>query len=56
MTNQAVYILDDEEQYAHLLTELATQAGWNAIAEYDPVNFLKSDLPGCFAKLEVAGK
>jgi EAL domain-containing protein (putative c-di-GMP-specific phosphodiesterase class I)/ActR/RegA family two-component response regulator len=44
MTNKSLYVLDDDEQYAQLLSELAKNAGWTAIAETDPVLFLSHDL------------
>lgn len=44
MTIPTLYILDDDEQYAHLLAELATNAGWVAKAEQDPLVFLENDL------------
>ena len=44
MTIPTLYILDDDEQYAHLLAELATNAGWVAKAEQDPLIFLENDL------------
>lgn len=44
MTNKNLYVLDDDEQYAQLLSELAKNAGWTAIAETDPVLFLSHDL------------
>ena len=43
MDKPTLYILDDDEQYAALLAEFASGAGWNAIAESDPVTFLDKD-------------
>ena len=44
MQKKTLYVLDDEEEYARLFTELAQGAGWNAIAESNPVTFLEKDL------------
>ena len=44
MSNYTLYILDDDEQYADLLADIASNAGWLSIAEQNPVNFLKNDL------------
>lgn len=44
MTTSTLYVLDDDEQYANLLTELAKNAGWNAVAEQSPLAFLENDL------------
>jgi len=44
MTIPTLYILDDDEQYADMLAEFATNSGWNAITENDPVAFLEKDL------------
>jgi EAL domain-containing protein (putative c-di-GMP-specific phosphodiesterase class I) len=39
-----LYILDDDEQYANLLVEIATTAGWHAISEQSAKAFLNSDI------------
>jgi len=44
MTKPNLYILDDDKQYADLLAEFAIGAGWNAIAENDPVIFIEKDI------------
>lgn len=43
--NPKLYILDDDEQYASLLAEVATNEGWQAITEQSAFAFLKSDFP-----------
>ncbi len=39
-----LYILDDDEQYAALLTEVASNIGWDVTAEKNPVSFLQSNI------------
>jgi len=43
--NQRLYILDDDEQYANLLAEVATNAGWLAIPEQSACTFLETEFP-----------
>lgn len=43
--NQNLYILDDDEQYANLLAEVATNAGWQATSEQSALAFLDADIP-----------
>ena len=43
--NQKLYILDDDEQYANLLAELATNCGWQVEVAHSPSSFLELDLP-----------
>ena len=44
MTDPTLYILDDDTQYADLLATVASNAGWEAIVETNPVKFLEKDL------------
>ena len=44
MNAPTLYILDDDTQYADLLAVVASNAGWEAIVETNPVNFLEKDL------------
>lgn len=39
-----LYILDDDEQYANLLSEIATSAGWHTISEQSAKTFLNSKI------------
>ncbi|WP_126454148.1 EAL domain-containing protein [Sulfuriflexus mobilis] len=39
-----LYVLDDDAQYANLLVEIATSAGWLAVSEQSPAKFLTYDL------------
>lgn len=43
--NQKLYILDDDEQYASLLAEIAISSGWQVEIEHSPSIFLNADLP-----------
>lgn len=43
--NQKLYILDDDEQYASLLAEIAISNGWQVEIEHSPSIFLNADLP-----------
>lgn len=44
MTTPTLLVLDDDDLYAKLLAQLATNIGWDAVAECNPVEFLKSDI------------
>jgi len=44
MPNYSLYILDDDKQYSELLADVASTAGWLAIPEQSPLEFLKNDL------------
>lgn len=37
-----LYVLDDDEQYAKLLVEVASTAGWNACHELSPTDFIET--------------
>ncbi|VAW93399.1 diguanylate cyclase/phosphodiesterase (GGDEF & EAL domains) with PAS/PAC sensor(s) [hydrothermal vent metagenome] len=39
-----LYILDDDEQYATLLAEVASNIGWEVLAQQDPIAFLQDDI------------
>ncbi len=39
-----LYILDDDEQYATLLSEVASNIGWDVITEHNPVSFLQNKI------------
>ncbi len=39
-----LYILDDDEQYAMLLAEVASNIGWEVITEQNPVTFLQNNI------------
>lgn len=43
--NQKLYILDDDEQYASLLAEIAINSGWQVEVENSPSSFLNTALP-----------
>jgi len=43
-TKPTLYILDDDEQYAELLKEIATNSGWQAFSEQSAASFLNSDI------------
>ncbi|WP_448553003.1 EAL domain-containing response regulator [Thalassotalea montiporae] len=45
----ALFILDDNEQYAELLKEFAEQANWQADFETNVVSFLTQEFPACDA-------
>ena len=42
--NKELYILDDDEQYAQLLGEVARNNDWNVQIEQSPITFLKTNL------------
>lgn len=44
MNTPTLYILDDDTQYADLLAVIASNAGWEAIVETNPVKLLENDL------------
>lgn len=44
MIAPTLYILDDDTQYAELLAVVASNAGWEAIVETNPVKLLEKDL------------
>jgi len=39
-----LYILDDDEQYAMLLAEVASNNGWEAIVDQNPTDFLQKNI------------
>ncbi len=39
-----LYILDDDEQYATLLAEVASNIGWEVTAEQNPITFLQDNI------------
>ena len=44
MNAHTLYILDDDTQYADLLAVVASNAGWEAIVETNPVQLLAKNL------------
>lgn len=44
MTLPTLYVLDDDEQFAKLLSQLAKDSGWETIIANDPVLFLQNNL------------
>ncbi len=49
-----LYILDDDEQYAALLAEVASNIGWEVMAAQNPVSFLQNNiLPGSVLVLDL---
>ena len=45
MVKPKLFVLDDDEQYAELLVDVASNVGWDASYEKHPATFIDSDLP-----------